>query len=417
MSNKYIYKNDIYYPLNINQNNINLSYKGLDTESFTITNNSNNFGLDTHILFEQKAGDTPEVMLSLKINETTSQIFHFSDITEPSNNSIYHIIYDPNLLVYNNSNKTAGIVEYTWQDDRFIFNSIVNSGLFDSNTCAIDTLLYNMYNTFNFNITNENFNLEYDNRYKSIPNSPSDIGSTIACAVDSISISSGGAGYKLGSTFYLGRSNLTNDYFNPDCILDVELGLCDSTVIISGGSNYKVGETFIVTGADTPGFIEINEVDDSGAIISASISIESAGINFTTMPVVTYEGQDGEGADIEINDRFCILDSVTIIDSGNAYTIYDTEILASYNDSFYEVSVPASCLTTLENIKLTPIVTDNFSLSDSVTIINSGNNITDNNFQLISKNSVINNTYIDINLDYLIDNPYNEFKVRPRFYY
>lgn len=375
---KYIYKPNIYYPLNINNNNINLSYKGLDTECFSIINNDNNFGLDTHILFEQKPGVLPEVSVNLQINETTSQMLHLPDLIEPSNNTIYHIIYDSNSLFYDNSK--AAIIEYTWQDDSFIFNNIINSGVFRGNEYSIST-----------------------------------IGSTIGCSVETLSISNPGIGYKLGSTFYLGRSHLTSNHFEPDCIFTVGLILCSDTVIISGGDNYKVGETFTISGADTPGLIEIDEVDNTGSITSTTITI--TGRNFTTVPIVTYNGEDGEGADIEINDSFSISSPITIIDSGNAYTVHDSEILASYDDSFYEVSIPASCIVSLEDIKITPIVTDNFSLSDSIDIITIGNNVIDNNFQLVSKNNVINNTYINLNLDYLVDNIYDKSKVRPKFYY
>lgn len=414
----------IYNPIDLTNSPPSLSMLGLQNNVFNIINDGDSFGLDTRLSFKDSimSGLQPETNVFLKINTESSKILFFTDtVWSQAITKFYHIIYDPDLILYNLNDSDIGIVEYTYNSiTHNLTSNIISYGKLQGNKYEFDQTLLNTYNTKNNSI--EYFELDSNLRDNSQSNNF--INHYIGFIVDNVIISSetAGSGYKLNSTFFLSRSPLTSELLEADCELSCKLCLSEDTIVIEGGSNYKVGDIFSIGDIgnidedeiDTSARIIVTEIDDNGAIVATEISYP--GIGFTQSPTVTYEGSTGTGADITFNDSFGI-SSCDVINGGNGYIYLDNIIVANYNGVEYNLDTPAQAIIGLVELLVEPLLNNNFSL-ESISVTEPGNNMSNINFDIISKNTIIDNQYISTNASNLISVAVAEkTNNRPRFLY
>lgn len=379
--------------------NPRVSLKGLSESNFDILP-TENLPLNTQLVFEYFGGEPPDIELRMKINNNTSKILLFNDVTKYTiSNKIYHIIVPLNSETNYGTKDTTNtrqpaIIEYLIHDGIPVFNQIIHYGSLCHKDGIISQDIINYYNTHN--------NESIDNFTVTNPTGTQDI---LAASVTAAYGQSSGFGYKLNSSFFIKRSNLTSDYLSPDCFIECKLVLNINTVIISGGLNYLVGDTFEIHGGDNIGIIKVKRISSSGSILETEII--NYGSNFITEPSVIYMGLTGYDANITINNDFSIdisSEEISVIDSGTGYCFYDSYIGAEVGGLEYEPEVYATAFLDIETTNFVPFVNDTFDLY-SFYINYPGNNISSNTtYKIIMNNSLIeDNNFITINFDNLID--------------
>lgn len=388
-----------YTPIDFQNNPPKLSMLGLSDDVFSIVGPADNLSLDTQIIFiDSVVGEKPELDLELVINDNTSKILFFTDTSwNEAITTFYHIIYDPDAILFEYTSNNIGIVEYTYNASTQVLNSnIISHGKFIANKYPFDQALWQIYQSQSIDFDDLDDDLQNNNI------SGSFINNIIGYKVNNVDIISFGSGYKLNSTFFLRRSSFTSELLPENCELSADLCLCSDTVSISGGSNYKVGDTFTIGTEEqtsVTALIRVTAVNSLGSILD--IEIVDNGSNFTSLPTVIDNSDTGSNANITVSDSFGIL-ACDIISSGNGYNIYDNTISCRYNNIEYDPTDRARTYTDITLLKILPLLNNNFSL-DNIVVTQPGNNISEANFIIINNNTIIDNNFITINKDNLID--------------
>ena len=201
-----------------------------------------------------------------------------------------------------------------------------------------------------------NYMSDYDSNMGTATDSPQLYGS-----IDSLEICEGGTGISLGSLSALSLEKATDIIDSSeftDATISCELGIDESTVSILGGFDYEINDTFTVSDgtASEDGVITVVSVDGVGAITSTIVT--TTGKGFVSTPTVAYNGTDGNGAIITINDSYTI-SSISLDAVGTPYKHGIVSILIDGNDSY------ASAKVKISNGGKYPVINDDsFKISD-----------------------------------------------------
>jgi hypothetical protein len=201
-----------------------------------------------------------------------------------------------------------------------------------------------------------NYMSDYDSNMGTAINSPQLYG-----YIDSLEICEGGTGISLTGLSSLSLEKATDIIDSSefaDATIDCELGIDESTIDILGGFDYEINDTFVVSDgtASVDGVITVVSVDGVGAITSTIVT--TTGKGFVSTPTVAYNGTDGNGAIITINDSYTI-SSISLDTAGTPYKHGIVSILIDGNDSY------ASAKVKISNGGKYPVINENsFKISD-----------------------------------------------------
>lgn len=324
----------------------NLTYKGLSNTTIQLDEVITNVPEESYFVFDYRGGILPEIEAVYSINNDTSKILDFSDSSLTINSQyIYHIIQ----FSYNDDD--IGVVKYSINNNKLTNPTIVNKGYlrsFFGNVKAEENLSYDYLLSNN----NKTF-ADYINFATLNPGLDTLQNAEIGTDVIDARVSFSGSGYKLGSSFYIDHMYNMSDYISNKCTLSCKLSLSNNTVSIFGGSGYTQYETFTVSSDGTDAEITIMSVDDNGTILSTGIS--NYGDGFITTPTVTYNGNNGNGATIDIiNDysisynlydgNFPAYHYVNEISQGNDFSIYENDpdypVIPKLNNPYDIINTP-----------------------------------------------------------------------------
>lgn len=377
----------IYQPINLNETATRLSFKGADDSTFAASPG-------------KVVGKGIKLLIKNPGNETTADMYfqvHEDSISiEPSgvaysSSKIYGLI-NPDI---DYEDDQSAIIEFniTSPTNRPEFSSVVASGLFQGNNSysLVEDYLYSDFRDLHY-IDSDSTN----SRFLDI---------SLMSTINSIGVYSGGSGYKLGTTFTLSDDNARTTIGGlSDASITGNLRLNSSTISISDGEFYQVGETFTVTDSvsGSSGIIQITEVASNSRAITKTILVSSDN-GFTNTPSVTYNGSNGSGATITINDNYAV-GSVTVNDGGEAYPGGINMVKSSLASVEYDPTVQAILELITESYAESGVsIKNNFILADCK-IKEAGNNLnsesdytlSDNNKQYNFNDYITINAYIDV---------------------
>ena len=205
-----------------------------------------------------------------------------------------------------------------------------------------------------------NYLSDYDVNMGTATNCPQLYGS-----IDSLEICEGSTGISLGSLSAMSLAKATDIIDSSeftDATISCELGIDESTVSISGGFDYEINDTFTVSDgtASVDGIITVTSINNVGAITSTQVT--TSGQGFVSTPTVTYNGSNGNGAVIAINDSYTI-SSISLDSTGTPYKHGIVSILLDGEDTY------ASAKVKISNGGKYPVINDNsFEISDVVIV-------------------------------------------------
>jgi hypothetical protein len=372
----------IYQPINLNETATRLSFKGADDSTFTVSSGK---VVDKGInLLIKNPGNETKTDMYFQVHEDSISI-ETSDVTY-SGSKIYGLI--ESSIDYEDDQPAIIEFNITSPTYRPEFSSVVASGLFQGNNS------YSLTEDYLYSDTRDLHYIDSDSMNSIF------LDISLMSTINSIDIYSGGSGYKLGTVFTLSNNDARTTIGGlSDASITGNLSLNSGTVSISGGESYQVGETFTVTDSvsGSSGIIQITEVAYNSRAITKIILVSSDN-GFTNTPSVTYNGSNGSGATITINDNYT-LGSVTVNDGGEAYPGGINRVKSSLASVEYDPTVQAILVLITESYRESGVsIKNNFILADCK-IKEAGNNLnSESDYKLFDNNKQYNfNDYITIN--------------------